>query len=169
MTGSVFRHSVCLVVLFAAGSVVAQDSPIDILEKKFCKVAHEKTVETMAATTVCKVVAEEVSIPEEMCMPVFEEGWEELAAQCPKNATETLTTALHLRDDPNPVVDLLCKLVKNDEAKTETVQELCTFLQNYIRFDPPKACELILGEGWDYLAQQCPNSVPSEEEKSLIV
>lgn len=161
--------SLCLVVLSASSAVSAQD-PADIIKQYFCEVAGMKNVEDGACAVLCNGLDQIVEVPEAMCMPLMEKGWDYLAEQC-NNGTAVATKLAAAEKDPTPsdLIDkLLCKLVKSKEAETAFTTEVCEELVANNTLEQ-KACDEAFDKLWEAVANKCPPAEQADSASSTIV
>jgi len=147
---------IVLLALALVAPAQAQD-PADIIMQYFCQVAGMKPVEEGTCGVLCKGLEAVTEIPEAICMPLMENGWEYLEADCKPNVT-AVTVATE-KDDPTPsdvVEKLLCKLAQSKEAKTSFATEVCSALVSQEKIEQ-EACDEAFEKLWDAVAAKCPS------------
>lgn len=133
------------------------DSPIDVIEKAFCKISKDAAVENKAETITCQEIQKiDPSIPDGVCKKFFEKGWATLSAKCPSDA---------IADYPSPadiakwVEQEFCSHAGDSSLESEFVTTTCTVANQAVPQVPVSVCETALKQAWTELAAKCPKQL----------
>jgi hypothetical protein len=142
------------------------DSPIDIMEKAFCKISKNKDLESKAESITCQELEKiEPSVTDAVCKKFFEEGWSTLASKCPSEA---------ILIDPSPadiakwLEEEFCSHAGEKEREDEFITTICTLANKEVPQVPVSACEMALKEGWSQLAAQCPATTTAPADVLIV-
>lgn len=150
-------------MLAMGGPAQAQD-PAEIIMKYFCEVAGLKPVEEGTCEVLCQGLEQLTEVPEALCMPLMEKGWEYLEQDC-----TNVTAVVAASADPTPadeIEKLLCKLAKSETAKEAFASKVCAALVAQEKIEQ-EACDMAFEKLWDEVSEKCPSDPPKESPEGI--